>query len=70
MMRGSVRAGLSWESLLALGHPASTSSGEPAPSSHPIETEEDLLGSAELCLVPPRLLASAGGSLVYGGAVN
>lgn len=69
-MRGSVRAGLSQGSLLALGHPASTGSGEAAPDLYPTEREEHLLGSAELRLVTPCLLASVGESQVYGGAVN
>lgn len=69
-MRESVQAGLSRGSLLALGHPASTGSGEAAPELYPMEREEHLLGSAELRLVTPRLLASMGESPVYGEAVN
>ena len=69
-MRGSVRAGLSRGSLLALGHPASTGSGEAAPDLYPMEREGHLLGSAELRLVRPCLLASTGESPVYGVAVK
>lgn len=69
-MRGSVRAGLSRGSLLALGHPASTVSGEAAPDLYPTEGEERLLGLVELGGVTPGLLASMGESPIYGGAVN
>lgn len=67
---GSTRAGLPPESLLALGHPAPTGSGEAAPNLHTMERAEHLLGSAELRLDSPQLLVSLGESSVYGGVVN
>lgn len=62
-----MRAGLSRESLLALGHSAPTGSGEAAPNLHTMERAEHLLGSAELCLDTPRLLVSLGESSVMVG---
>lgn len=69
-VRGSVQAGLSRGSLMALGHAASTGSGEAAPDLFTMKREERLLGSAELHLVTPCLLASVGDSPRYGGAVH
>lgn len=66
--RGSVQAGLSRGSLMALGHAASTGSGEAAPNLSATRREEHLLGSAELHLVTPCLLASVGDSPRYGRA--
>lgn len=53
-----MRAGLSRESLLALGHPAPTGSGEAAPNLHTSERAEHLLGSVKLRLDAPQLLVS------------